>query len=441
MHQHLPDKAFLEEVFPQLVKWHHWWFALNPKTGKPNRDGNGNGLLEWGSATGFAQNIRWESGMDDSPLWDEMELDPVTREMKLDAVDLNALYAMDAEYLAKIAEALGQPEQARTFRQEVEIMNRRMNELLWDDSAGLYANRYWEKRIETYKLPSEPIPASCLKRPDGANGFQAEYCPKNQFKKALQTVMVDKMALPAPNTLPEALRGKEGYSVRWSCKLVAEQSARYALSFNDRAELRLWLDDKLVIDQRGGLSTPAMRTAPLALEAGKPYDLKVEYFEAKRPISALVWYRVPENGYSESWFSSRYGASNFYPMMSGAPDPSRAKRLLAIIQDPNRIWGEYVVPTISRDDPAFPNQDYWRGKVWGPVNYLFWVGLQRYAGPELLGSFAQKSEELFLRNWVANGRCHENYLCNGEGSGDPLYTWGALLGLIGQEWRETQARH
>ena len=34
-------RGILEDTFNRLLKWHQWWM--------PNRDGNGDGLLEWGS--------------------------------------------------------------------------------------------------------------------------------------------------------------------------------------------------------------------------------------------------------------------------------------------------------------------------------------------------------------------------------------------------------
>ena len=62
-------------------------------TAKPWRDGNRDGLLEWGSdqgsspstgGRGFLQAAKWESGMDDSPMYDEASYDPQAYTMNLD---------------------------------------------------------------------------------------------------------------------------------------------------------------------------------------------------------------------------------------------------------------------------------------------------------------------------------------------------------------------
>jgi glycogen debranching enzyme len=109
--------------------------------------------------------------------------------------------------------------------------------------------------------------------------------------------------------------------------------------------------------------------------------------------------------------------------------------------NPEEFWGQWVIPSIARNDPAFKDQDYWRGRIWGPMNYLVYLGLRNYHQPEIdraRQELSQKSLDLFLSEWRTNGHVHENY--NGAtGSGDDVsnsdrfYHWGALLGLIDLE--------
>ena len=56
--------------------------------------------------------------------------------MNADAVDLNAMWSLDAANLALIAEALGRKEDAEKFRAEHAAINRRMNDLSMERGTG-----------------------------------------------------------------------------------------------------------------------------------------------------------------------------------------------------------------------------------------------------------------------------------------------------------------
>ena len=79
-------------------------------------------------------------------------------------------------------------------------------------------------------------------------------------------------------------------------------------------------------------------------------------------------------------------------------------------------------------------QDYWRGKVWAPVNWLVYQGLKIYEWDREATQLAESSARMFLKPLRERGECHENYLATtGAGSGTSNYTWGALLALIAIE--------
>jgi putative isomerase len=135
-------------------------------------------------------------------------------------------------------------------------------------------------------------------------------------------------------------------------------------------------------------------------------------------------------------FSSRLSPTNFYPLLAKAATPQQAEVMIKThLLNPKEFWGEWIIPSIARDDPAFKDQDYWRGRIWGPMNYLVYLGLRNYDQPEVSRQFAEKSYDLFLLEWKKNGHVHENYngmTGNGDDvrSSDRFYHWGALLGYI-----------
>lgn len=134
--------------------------------------------------------------------------------------------------------------------------------------------------------------------------------------------------------------------------------------------------------------------------------------------------------------STRLSPTNFYPMLAHAATPEQAKTMIEKhLLDPKEFWGRWVIPSIARDDPAFSDQNYWRGRIWGPMNYLVYLGLSNYDDQMVRKEFAEKSYQLFLKEWREQGHVHENYNANlGIGddvsSSDRFYHWGALLGFV-----------
>jgi putative isomerase len=135
-------------------------------------------------------------------------------------------------------------------------------------------------------------------------------------------------------------------------------------------------------------------------------------------------------------FSTRLSPTNFYPMLAKAATPEQARTMIEKhLLNPKEFWSQWIIPSIARDDPAFHDQDYWRGRIWGPMNYLVYLGLRNYNQPEVQQQFAQKSYDLFLKEWRGQGHVHENYNAT-TGTGDDVansdrfYHWGALLGYI-----------
>lgn len=137
--------------------------------------------------------------------------------------------------------------------------------------------------------------------------------------------------------------------------------------------------------------------------------------------------------------STRLSPTLLYPMLAHAATAEQARRMVEDhLRDSREFWGEWVIPSIARDDPAFKDQDYWHGRIWGPMNYLVYLGLCNYKGDEIEQArreLAQKSFTLFSREWTEKGHVHENYNAttgNGDdvNNSDKFYHWGALLGYM-----------
>ena len=162
-----------------------------------------------------------------------------------------------------------------------------------------------------------------------------------------------------------------------------------------------------------------------------------EYERMKALINKVLWNEREQFYFDRYWdgrFSTHKAASNFYPLLARIPEEKRAMQMLKHLLNPKEFWGEYVIPSISRDDPAFKDQQYWRGTIWPPTNYLVYQGLEANGFDTVASEFARKSAGLFLRSWQNFQICPENFDSRtGEAGGQRHQSWGPLFALIGLE--------
>lgn len=168
-----------------------------------------------------------------------------------------------------------------------------------------------------------------------------------------------------------------------------------------------------------------------------------EYESLKKAINENLWDKERKlylNRHWNGYFSYEISPTSFYPMVARIPSEEMARELVKNLLDENLFWGEYVVPSISKRSKYYnPDGDYWRGRIWPPINYLVYEGLKNY-DLKISEIFKEKCKNLFLQEWNSDGHIHENYSAlTGKGEPQkgvyarscPFYTWGGLLALIG----------
>jgi len=121
-------------------------------------------------------------------------------------------------------------------------------------------------------------------------------------------------------------------------------------------------------------------------------------------------------------------------MLAHAATPEQARTMIdKHLLNPDEFWGQWMIPSIARNDPAFS-----RSKLLARA-HLGSDELSRLPGPASLrctrrtARVCAKSYDLFLNEWSEKGHVHENYnALTGSGddvsSSDRFYHWGALLG-------------
>ncbi len=413
IHEYQPDKAFLEEVYPQLLKWHEWWFSIRPENGLPYRDGNQNGILEGGTEIGtWLQGAKYEL-LDNSPMFDDVRMNTESRTMELDMVGLSAIWAMDAIYLSYIADELGKTEDAEKLRKDVETMNANINKVLWNDEIGMYCNKYWDE----YSRKPKESDFKKIKPEMFVDGINMSYTDieGNKVEKKINS-----LSLPKKDV--EYLHENE-IPAHFTATITPEESNVYFFYTPEETGVLLEVDSLKLIDNRVFWVTEFI-SEPVYLEKGRHYQLNMTY-TGDIPFE-IRW--TQETKHEGSLFSERLTPMLFYPLISGAPDSAKAVRLMENILDTNLFWGDYVIPTVSRNDPSFPGQGYWRGRIWPPTNYLVYLGLKNYAPDEVVADFVLISAKMAQEEWVKHGNLHENYSgITGKGIGTAAYCWGGLM--------------
>ncbi len=134
--------------------------------------------------------------------------------------------------------------------------------------------------------------------------------------------------------------------------------------------------------------------------------------------------------------SPKLSPTNFYPMIARVPTPEQARRMVSEhYLNPAEFHGDWVIPSIARNVKGFDDQAYWRGRIWGPMNFLVYLGLRNYDVPAARADLVRRSYELLMKSWRSEGAIYENYNAktgagNDVTSSDAYYHWGALLGVI-----------
>jgi hypothetical protein len=182
--------------------------------------------------------------------------------------------------------------------------------------------------------------------------------------------------------------------------------------------------------------------AEIASVLGRPADVELyrgHYERTKALVNARLWNEKDGFYYDRYWdgrFSTHRPASSFFPLLARIPDEARAQRMLKRLLDPKQFWGDFLIPSIARDDPSFrpESQQAWRGAVRPAASYLIYQGLRAYGFDAVASELARKSAEMFLTSWKSFGLVPESFdSLTGEAGGDRYQSVGPLAALMGME--------
>ena len=117
MYEQDHDREFLDEIYGPVVKWNNWWFEKN--------DLDHNGLCEYQHP--------FSSGLDDSPLWDYG--------MPVESPDLNSYLCLQQDAFSRIAQVIGEEQDAAMWSQRAAEIAQRMIQLTLGRSRWVYSGQ------------------------------------------------------------------------------------------------------------------------------------------------------------------------------------------------------------------------------------------------------------------------------------------------------------
>ena len=132
----------MEEAFQPLLNWNRRW--------ADHRDYQG--YLTWGSdgnnqpenlddnSVGKRFGAILESGLDNSPMYDATTYNEQSHVLEFADVGLMSMYIADCDALAKLADAIEKPKEARELRERGDRYRAKL-QTLWNEPAGTYLNK------------------------------------------------------------------------------------------------------------------------------------------------------------------------------------------------------------------------------------------------------------------------------------------------------------
>jgi len=90
---------------------------------------------------------------------------------------------------------------------------------------------------------------------------------------------------------------------------------------------------------------------------------------------------------------------NLYPLWTGYLPDNICAKLIEHIKNPREFWGDFMLPSVSRNDPKYDPDQMWRGPVWANINYFFIEALKNTRHFDLAKQLRERTLNLIMNNF------------------------------------------
>ena len=183
--------------------------------------------------------------------------------------------------------------------------------VLWDNNSY---TRFGDLRL------TEPMPAAHLFDASGkAGGLTATYFGDPAFGHQVAQRVEAKVDIAIPDsvklpnhTIDPALPAEGGISVRWEGSVEPTESGIHTFETYSNNDIKLWVDDHLVMNHWRQGWLPWFEVAKVPLEAGRRYKLKLEWSrDESMPTVRLRW-KTPTKETATSLWSEVGEGTDYY---------------------------------------------------------------------------------------------------------------------------------
>jgi beta-glucosidase len=139
----------------------------------------------------------------------------------------------------------------------------------------------YNEGVRVVKFNMASIPSQYLTTPDGkSEGLLGEYYDNKNLEGQPVLSRVDsKINFDYDTDSPDPKIESDNFSIRWTGKFTPPTTRKYQFGISSDDGSRLYINDKLVIDNWQDQGEQS-KSYEIDMEAGKSYDMKLEYYES-----------------------------------------------------------------------------------------------------------------------------------------------------------------